>query len=43
MVNNINSMKIANISPTAIESINSCQAQIKSETGNDVILVAYEK
>ncbi|MDD2215192.1 MAG: hypothetical protein PHR60_00255 [Eubacteriales bacterium] len=40
---NGNPMKVAQISPEALESINSCQAKIKRENGNDVILVAYEK
>ena len=40
---NANPMKVAQISSEAIESINSCQAKIKRDNGNDVILVAYEK
>lgn len=38
-----NVMKVASMSSSAIESINSVQNKLKTEDGKDVILVAYEK
>lgn len=38
-----NIMKVADISPEDVNSINSIQSQIKTRNNKDVVLVAYEK
>lgn len=40
---NQNTLKVAAIASEHVESINSCQSKIKTQDGNDVILIAYEK
>lgn len=43
MIQNQNQMKIAVISESNIEEINSIQARIKTMDEKDVVLVAYQK
>lgn len=38
-----NKFKLASIAPEHVESINSCQSNIKTEDGKEVVLIAYEK
>lgn len=36
-------LPVATIAPEHVESINYCQSKIKTQDGNDVVLIAYEK
>lgn len=40
---NTNNMNFASITPSALETLNSVQNQIKTKEGKDVVLLAYEK
>ncbi len=36
-------MKLAQIKPEDVDSINSCQSKIRTVDNKDVVLIAYEK
>ena len=40
---NQNILPVATIAAEHVDSINSCQSKIKTQDGNDVVLIAYEK
>ena len=40
---NQNTLPVASITAEHVESINNCQSKIKTQDGNDVVLIAYEK